>query len=416
MRVVHFIPKSQNVGATASYVELLVSAMDKFAEATLTTSITQLRKTTKPSAPDIIHIHGCWSIYVATAARWAEQQGLPVVISLHGALQPWQWRPATNITNDMRRYAFLEKAVRRADAIHVEGEMEMQRMKQLAWNPRVAIVRNALVTNRISTSSMAAQMTQLYQKVIDSNTFRLMTDEEKQAESILLRTALDYEYTRRFSPSTLAWSPNDQTTTPQNDQTTNPLNDQTTNPQNVQALEADSWRKILIHASDEHILDYIQQAADLLMLNIAHINTDDVDRFPQKLQKPDGTLPIDHLLARHALKTKSKLDHLRQDEKPSDTEMAICHLFLNVQHQLRHTALSRRHIAQLFAIIRYSDYNEDKLSRMLRHLKLTPFASRILQILHDTLALEEGFMPIEPRDDKGTTAIRQALQALNIQA
>ena len=269
MRVVHFIPKSQNVGATASYVELLVSAMDKFAEATLTTSITQLRKTTKPSAPDIIHIHGCWSIYVATAARWAEQQGLPVVISLHGALQPWQWRPSTNLTNDMRRYAFLEKAVRRADAIHVEGEMEMQRMKQLAWNPRVAIVRNALVTNRISTSSMAAQMTQLYQKVIDSNTFRLMTDEEKQAESILLRTALDYENTRRFSPSTLAWS----------------LNDQTTNPQNVQALEADSWRKILIHASDEHILDYIQQAADLLMLNIAHINTDDVDRFPQKLQK-----------------------------------------------------------------------------------------------------------------------------------
>jgi hypothetical protein len=374
--------------------------MDKFAEATLTTSITQLRKTTKPSVPDIIHIHGCWSIYVATAARWAEQQGLPVVISLHGALQPWQWRPSTNLTNDMRRYAFLEKAVRRADAIHVEGEMEMQRMKQLAWNPRVAIVRNALVTNRISTSSMAAQMTQLYQKVIDSNTFRLMTDEEKQAESILLRTALDYEYTRRFSPSTLAWS----------------LNDQTTNPQNVQALEADSWRKILIHASDEHILDYIQQAADLLMLNIAHINTDDVDRFPQKLQKPDGTLPIDHLLARHALKTKSKLDHLRQDEKTSDTEMAICHLFLNVQHQLRHTALSRRHIAQLFSIIRYSDYNEDKLSRMLRHLKLTPFASRILQILHDTLALEEGFMPIEPRDDKGTTAIRQALQALNIQA
>ncbi len=400
MRVVHFIPKSQNVGAIASYVELLVSAMDKFAEATLTTSITQLRKTTKPSVPDIIHIHGCWSIYVATAARWAEQQGLPVVISLHGALQPWQWRPSTNLTNDMRRYAFLEKAVRRADAIHVEGEMEMQRMKQLAWNPRVAIVRNALVTNRISTSSMAAQMTQLYQKVIDSNTFRLMTDEEKQAESILLRTALDYEYTRRFSPSTLAWS----------------LNDQTTNPQNVQALEADSWRKILIHASDEHILDYIQQAADLLMLNIAHINTDDVDRFPQKLQKPDGTLPIDHLLARHALKTKSKLDHLRQDEKTSDTEMAICHLFLNVQHQLRHTALSRRHIAQLFSIIRYSDYNEDKLSRMLRHLKLTPFASRILQILHDTLALEEGFMPIEPRDDKGTTAIRQALQALNIQA
>ena len=406
MRVVHFIPKSQNVGATASYVELLVSAMDKFAKPTLTTSITQLRKTTKPSAPDIIHIHGCWSIYVATAARWAEQQGLPVVISLHGALQPWQWRPATNLTNDMRRYAFLEKAVRRADAIHVEGEMEMQRMRQLAWNPRVAIVRNALVTNRISTSSMAAQMTQLYQKVIDSNTFRLMTDEEKQAESILLRTALDYENTRRFSPSTLAWSPNDQTT----------------NPQNVQALEADSWRKILIHASDEHILDYIQQAADLLMLNIAHINTDDVDRFPQKLQKPDGTLPVDHLLARHALKTKSKLDHLRQDEKPSDTEMAICdamaicHLFLNVQHQLRHTALSRRHIAQLFAIIRYSDYNEDKLSRMLRHLKLTPFASRILQILHDTLALEEGFMPIEPRDDKGTTAIRQALQALNIQA
>ncbi|MCR4853947.1 MAG: glycosyltransferase, partial [Prevotella sp.] len=385
--VVQFIPKSQNVGTTASYAETLVEQMDKYADTTLTTTLAQLKKTTKETSPDIIHIHGCWSLLVARAQHWAEEQGLPVVITLHGGLQPWQWQASGRVSNTLRRFAFLEKAVRQADAIHVHGEMELRRMKKLGWNSRLAIVRNALVTNQITASSMALQMVRLYQKVIDSNTFRLMTDEEKRTESLLLRIALDHE---NRATSTFHQQP-------------------------ISSLSEDSWRKILIHANDEHILDYIQLGADLLFLDIANIDTTAVDRFPQKLQKPDGTLPTDHLLARHALKTKSKLDHLRQDEKPSDTEMAICHLLFNVQFQLRHDALSRRHLSQLFALLRYSDYNEDRISRMLQQLKLLPFASRLLQIFHDSLALEEGFMPIEPRADKGTHTIQKQLHAMNIQ-
>ena len=387
MRILHYIPKKQHSGLLADYLSLLLESMDKFADATLTTSPAQFRQAVQETRPDIIHIHGCWSMSAARMLTWAEQRGLPVVLSLHGSLMPWVWK-ASRMANDVKRMASVEKAVRQADAVQVDSEMEQRRMEQLAWNPRLALVMNSLYTNRTNPGRMAAQMVTLYQKVIDSNTFRLMTADEKTAENILLRQGITPE-----GHQSLLTAP----------------------PEMFGLFSEDDWRKVLIHAGDEHIADYVKEGARRLGFSLDGIVTDQVDRFPQKLQKPDGLLPTDHLSARHAIKTKSTIDHLRQDEKPSETEMAICHLLINVQHHLRRQSLSRRHLAQLFALLRFNDYDEDKLSRMLQKLKLTKFTARLLQILQESLGLEEGYMPIEPRNDNTANLIKKQLLSINIQ-
>ena len=399
MKVLQYIPKSlcraplrmsENVGTMEAYVSTLTKAMDGYAQVTLTSTLTALRRSADEMQPDIIHVHGCECYSAAKAVLWAVQQGIPVVLSLHGGLMPWQWQQHSLVTNSIRKYAYLEKAVREADALHVNGEMEKKWMEELKWNPRLEMVYNSLITNQTTPQRMAARMMKLYQKVIDSNTFRLMSEEEKQTESTLLRIGIEHQYTDQLSPLAAQLS----SLTP----------------------SLDSWRKILLHSGDERILDYILNATQCLELQVPmDIETQATPRFPQKLQKPQGDLPTDHLLARHALKTKSTLDHLRQDENPSENEMALCYLLLNIQHASRHAQLSRRHLAQCFALIRYHDLDEDKVQRMVQRLKLESFTGALLQILHESLELEEGFMPIEPRDDKTTKHIRNILKNLNIQ-
>ncbi|MBQ4445219.1 MAG: hypothetical protein II910_03085, partial [Prevotella sp.] len=102
-------------------------------------------------------------------------------------------------------------------------------------------------------------------------------------------------------------------------------------------------------------------------------------------------------------------------ENPSDAEKTVCQAFMNLSHELKHKTLCRRHLADLYNILRDTDYDEDKVGRMLKHLKLHAFAASLLQILHDSMGLEEGFMPFDPKKNKKTNNIIQSLHNLNIQ-
>ena len=67
--------------------------------------------------------------------------------------------------------------------------------------------------------------------------------------------------------------------------------------------------------------------------------------------------------------------------------------------------LSMRHLADLYTMIKYNDYDEDRLAEVLRHMRLYRFSRRIIQLLIDYLHLEEGFTPFPPLADNGTKAI-----------
>ena len=85
-------------------------------------------------------------------------------------------------------------------------------------------------------------------------------------------------------------------------------------------------------------------------------------------------------------------------------------MLINIQHELKHKKLSRAHLTTFYRLLRFGEYDEDKLQRMLKQLKLQKFTARLMQILQETYYLEEGYMPIPPIDDKRTNNIRKSLQ------
>jgi hypothetical protein len=224
----------------------------------------------------------------------------------------------------------------------------------------------------------------LYQKVIDSNSFRLMTEEDKEAESRMLHTALMAE----------------QGITKQQEDN--------------QALSAASLRKILIHASDEGILSEVTTGGRLMQQETETFDIAHIERFPRKNKKRTEPLEQEKILGKSPL-TKSTLSNLRQDEKPSETELQLTTMLINIQHELKHQKLSRSHLTTFYRVLRFEEYDEDKLQRMLKQLKLQKFTARLMQILHEKYYLEEGYMPIPPIDDKRTNKLRKSLQQSDTQ-
>ena len=82
---------------------------------------------------------------------------------------------------------------------------------------------------------------------------------------------------------------------------------------------------------------------------------------------------------------------------------------------MNHKALCRKHLAELYAKIRFNDYNEHILVEMLKRMNIKKSAARLMQIMNETMGLEMGFMPMEPLDDKKTNIIRNTLFKSEIQ-
>lgn len=406
MKILHYIPQQVMKGPMShTFIETLQSCLQRYEEVLTASSMKAFKEALRNEMPDIIHIFGCWNPTAFKVQQTALSRNLPVVLSPMSGLMPWNIHHHYLTKKYPALIVYQQKAVGQADAIHVWSTMEQQEMRKRNWDERMQLVRNSTITNDFSNEQMATQMVELYQKVIDSNTFRLMTDREKLAETLLLRKGLARdEFSGRLSDVDL---------------------------QLLQSLNEDSWRKILIHATDEDIMPYVRQGAEELQLAGINTRTDSVKRFPQKIRKPRGDLATTELITKNPL-TKNAIDNLRVDEKPSPLEMEICFLIHNLNHTLTISKvaarsagalpkakmpafLSRRHLIQAYSLLRFNDYDEDKLARMLKRLKLNRFTSRLLCILDETFDLGEGFAPLPLIDDKATAHLRQTLSELHIQ-
>ena len=168
------------------FASLLVQNMDKYASVILHTSLHSFKENLTNNQTHIVHIIGCKSINSYRALRIAINHSIPVVLSPMGDIM--QWNHNTFRQTVLR--PFVKDLIQQADAIHACSHLEALRMQTLAWNPRLETIQNGIISNQISTNQMASAIIRLYNKVIDSNTFRLLTDEEKQVENTLLRIGL----------------------------------------------------------------------------------------------------------------------------------------------------------------------------------------------------------------------------------
>lgn len=389
MVILQFIPKTDMKDTDLEhYLSMLMEGLCRHAEVHCTHSFKEFRQVANTTRPDIVHLHACWNITGYRIQHWTSTHLIPLVLTLHGKMLPWHLHKHYWTQKLPLLIGYQRRAICQAEALQVSSGMEYKKMKDTNWTPRLALIKNPIITRDISPEELALQMMALYNKVIDSNSFRLMTADEKTTENDLLRIGLAED---GLSPQ---------------------LSQQQINL--LQTLSNDSWRKILIHAYDEETIDVVKKGAQKIQLHLKDIDVDSLDRFAQKLEKNSGELEKTKPLTKNPI-TKNALDNIRSDEKPTETDMQVAMMLLNIDYEIRHRTLIRRHLNELYRFLRFQSYNEDKLVRMLNTLKLTDFTASLLQILRETLELEEGFMPIDPVETPRTNQLRKTLLKINVQ-
>lgn len=342
--------------------------------------------------PDLVHIHVCWSWTAWRVMLWCRSHLKPVVISTGKQLMPWNVLHHYWTCKLPKLLIFQRWMIRNAHAVVAVTEQERQHLLKMGiypsvhynetWNDRVTLIPDARLTDKITEDGMSLRYQELYQKVIDSHSFMVMTSEDRLAENTLLRLGLSQDEESQAISREEA--------------------------ERVRTLSADSWRKILLHAEEEGILQEIRQGASLLQIAppaIAGIN-----RFPARGKKNSKPLPADKALMKPSL-----LNEYAEEKRANSADICVCTVVINFIHELRKGTLSRRHVADLYSTLRFTDYDEKKVTDVLQLLKERKTTARLLQILHESIGLEEGYMPMEARNDRGTRKMRRQLYKANIQ-
>ena len=342
--------------------------------------------------PDIVHIHVCWSWTAWRVMLWCHNHLKPVVISPGKQLMPWHVSHNYWLCKMPKLLIFQRWMIKNAQALIAVTEQEQQYLLKMGiypsvqhnetWNDRVVLIPDARYTNKITEESMNVLYLELYQKVLDSHSFMVMSKDDKLAENTLLRLGLSQDTdSQRISQE---------------------------EAERVRTLSEDSWRKILLHSEEEGVLQEIRQGASLLQ--IAPQSIAGLDRFPSRGKKNNSPLAMDKAHIKPFL-----LKEYSEEKHANDADIRVCTVILNFIHELQKGSLSRRHIADLYSTLRFTDYNEKKVTDVLQLLKERKMAARILQILHESIGLEEGFMPMEAKNDMGTRKIKKLLYKANIQ-
>ena len=352
MKVLHLYPKDDDM--VTRHVNILVRGMQDSIELKRACSPIEARKYIREWIPDIVHCHGCWTYWIVKAGNNARKQSARIVLSPHGQLEPW-------VINERPMHEKLQKNViwqkrfsEKAYTVISFGKMEEKFLKELKWNPRIEVIKNSVITNSISQKEMCSQTFSVYQKVLDSNVLELMDEETRQLMAIIIKAGIMGD--NRWVDT--------------KDIDTNSID----------------WRKMLIYAEHQNIRNYVNYGINILGLNIPLIDTEKIDSyFPEKYTKP------------HTIK------ELIGDYKGNETDYLI-----RMIRQIQKSPLLL-HLIELTRELYRDNINDTSIIEVLNERKLTKYASRLMQVLREVTLLDEGYMPLEPTDDRGTQQIRNII-------
>ena len=337
----------------AHYVALLMQTMAGSVEVQALSSLTEVRKALDTQHYDILHIHGCWSIQYAKAATQAHRLGTRVVISPHGELEPWilknrQWQEKMPKT-----LLYQRQTIQEAYVVIAMGSMERESLEKLGWNPRIETIRNAVITHSITPSEMTRQLLTVYQKVMDSDVFNLMSEQAREALFLLLKAAVS------GNPHWLQG-------------------------QTVPQLTAEEWRQLLIYARHERLEHLLKRGIHVLGMKEPMTDVSQVQSY-----FPTGYQPVRTITETIGNKFATENDRLLATFK-----------YLHRLNTSEHLAMA--HILELDREIREHDIDEELLKDTLEDARLLTFASRLMGVLESLTQLEEGLMPVPAIHDRQT--------------
>lgn len=353
------------------HVPAHIDAVDIHHELTtrLATSLSE-KEETSLAEYDIIHFFGCWSSAACTLAKKAYAAKVPYVLTPLGSLQPWEMKHHQKTLLFQRQKVMAERAA----AVHVCGKLERETCETLGWNKRISLIKNPVLTSLATFDDTISDIRALYRKVLDSNSRLLMRQDEQQLVGQLLHLGID---DRAYADTALTDSV----------------------CQAASQLTDEAWRRILIYIVDENVSAPVKDA--LQRLHIAYPQTDvgAIPRFDNASPYPPDHLKDDALISRSILlRNKAKDAFGNQGKK----EQRICTALLNLQYEMNHHQAPLQHLADLYRILRFNDCDEDNVKVMTRELGIADMAARTMAVLQQLLGLTEGFMPVEPKDDRKT--------------
>ena len=350
MKVLHIYSGSDSM--ITRHVTMLADGMRHSVDVRTADSHVAARQLLREFEPDIVHCHGCWHYFVARAAASAIRQGARVVLTLHGQLEPWvisQQRMQDKVCKSM---LWQRDAVRRAYTVITLGRLERENFKHLGWNPRIEEIHNAVITNTLSPETMVSQTFAVYQKVMDSNTLQQMDEFDQRQLAAILKTGITGD--RRW------------------------IGDE-----NVPGQVS---RQLLIYAEHEGIRNYVDYGINLLGLSAPLIDTEKIAAYmPPTYTRPR---PIKEIIGNY--------------------EGNETNYLLRIIAQL-HKAPLLLHLIELTRELYRDSINDEHLIAALEERGLLAFTQRLMQILSEQVLLDEGYMPVDPIDDRQTQRIRKIL-------
>lgn len=352
MKVLHVYPKSDTL--IERHVTLLAEGMRQSAEVKVADNAVAFRKLFREMNPDIVHCHGCWQFFLARATSYAIRHGARVVITLHGQLEPWVIKRQSVQENVSKTVLWQRRAIERAYAIIVHGKLERSNFQQLGWNKRMEEIHNAVITNAIAPSEMCAQTFAIYQKVMDSNTLEQMDDESLHALTQIIKAGImgDSRWVKDL---------------------------------NINKTQVD-WRRLLLYAEHENISNYVDYGISILGLSTPTLDVSHIaSYFPDSYQRP---LPLKEVVG---------------DYQGDETDYLV-----RMIRQINKQPLLL-HLVELTRELYRDNVNDDLLTEKLEDKKLHTYAARLMQVLKELTLLDEGYMPVDPIDDRQTEHIRKAL-------
>lgn len=329
---------------------------------------------------DIVHIFGCWSNSACLLANKAYRHRVPYIVTPLGGLQPWEMEHHRHTLLLQRQKNLVEKA----SAVHVCGKLEQETFAKVGWNKRVCQIKNPVLTSLATFDDTTRDLLALYRKALDSNARLLLRKDERRLIGRLLQAGID-DQAIKADDGSLA--------------------------KDLAGLSEEAWRHILIYVADEKIDTPVKDALGRLGVEYPQIDVAAVDRFDNASPYPDGHLRDDTLLSRNIL-TRNNVKDVFSDN--GREERRVCLALLNLHYELGRKAAPLLHLADLYSLLRFSDFDEDSVKSMAHGLNVDEFAERLMAIMADFLGLTEGFMPFTARNDRRARKLKRMITKFGV--
>lgn len=358
MKILHFHTGTDSM--ITKYINMLSDVMTEYAEVYTASTLISFRKQFHKHHPDIVHIHGCWSIQTAFAALMAIRKEVRIVVTPHGQLEQWVMKQDYWTKKLPQTIVYQRRIVHLAYAVIVMGRMEESNLKQMKWSTRIETVRNPLVTETISEEEAGMRVYAIYQKIMDSDVLQLMDTTTAKAIRPLIKAGLTGNH---------QW-----------------LSDTEYNI--FRNAEDISWRKIMVYAAQEGIIETIRHGIGVLGISIPDHSPESIPHY-----LPDGFVPHSPI----------------SDIKNDDANKRFVAIVGKAKKYTSSGKLTIYNIVELTAFLLNNDINDDKVKEQLSDKKLLKFAGRLMQIAADMTGLDEGFMPIDAIDDRKTNNMKSTI-------